>query len=305
MSNPSSRTPTERLEQRLPAYRDRVEDSLARFLPAPDTLPMRLHEAMRYAVLGSGKRLRPVLVYATGEALGAPAEALDRPACAVELIHAYSLVHDDLPCMDDDDLRRGRPTCHKAYDEATAVLVGDALQSLAFRILAEAPSAVPAEARAEMVARLATAAGSHGMAGGQALDLAATGRTLDLAQLEDLHIHKTGALIRASVMLGALCARAPDRQDLDALDRYAKSIGLAFQIQDDILDVEGTTEALGKTSGADARLDKATYPGLLGMQEARTRGRELVERALDSLEGLGDSADCLRDLARYIMERSS
>ncbi|SEO70405.1 (2E,6E)-farnesyl diphosphate synthase [Aquisalimonas asiatica] len=305
MSNPSNRSnPSKVLEARLPACQSRVEAALDRLLPTADTLPMRLHEAMRYAVMGSGKRLRPTLVYATGEALGLEPESLDGPACAVELIHAYSLVHDDLPCMDDDDLRRGRPTCHKAYDEATAVLVGDALQALAFRALAEESSGtIGTEARLKMVASLSMAAGSRGMVGGQALDLAATGQTLDLAQLEDLHIHKTGALIRSSVMLGALADPDHDQEGLERLDRYAKSIGLAFQIQDDILDVEGTTDALGKSSGADARMHKATYPALLGLKEARAHGRELIDRALASLEPFDARADCLRGLAHFIMER--
>ena len=303
MPSPSHPTPSEILEERLPAYRAQVEQALDRLLPGSDTLPMRLHEAMRYAVLGSGKRLRPVLVYATGEALGIPPRNLDGPACAVELVHAYSLVHDDLPCMDDDDLRRGQPTCHKAYDEATAVLVGDALQSLAFRAVADADPPLPAEARVRMLRSLAVATGSRGMVGGQALDLAAAGEPLDLAQLEDLHIHKTGALIRASVMLAAHAADDADSDTRERLDSYAKSVGLAFQIRDDILDVEGTTEAIGKTSGADARLEKATYPGLLGLQEARARGHELVQRALHNLEPFDERADCLRGIARFIMER--
>lgn len=303
MPSPSNPTPSEIFERRLPAYRTQVEEALDRLLPGSDTLPMRLHEAMRYAVLGSGKRLRPVLVYAAGEALGIPPRDLDGPACAVELIHAYSLVHDDLPCMDDDDLRRGRPTCHKAYDEATAVLVGDALQSLAFRAVADPDLPFSAEARVQMVHSLAVATGSRGMVGGQAMDLAAAGQPLDLAQLEDLHIHKTGALIRASVLLAGHAADDADSETLERLDGYAKSVGLAFQIRDDILDVEGTTEAIGKTSGADARLEKATYPGLLGLQEARIRGRELVERALHNLESFDQRADCLRGIARFIMER--
>lgn len=303
MSTPSNRNPSEVLDDRLPEYQARVEVALDQLLPPADTLPMRLHEAMRYAVLGTGKRLRPVLVYATGETLGIAPRDLDGPACAVELIHAYSLVHDDLPCMDDDDLRRGKPTCHKAYDEPTAVLVGDALQSLAFRALADHPGPAGAEAQMRMVRSLATAAGSRGMAGGQALDLAAAGRPLDLAQLEDLHVHKTGALIRASVMMAAYAAGDAEADTRERLDRYAKSIGLAFQIRDDILDVEGTTEAIGKTSGADARLEKATYPGLLGLQEAREHGRELIDRALASLDAFDERADCLRGLAKFIIDR--
>jgi geranylgeranyl pyrophosphate synthase len=215
---------------------------------------------MRYAVLGGGKRVRPVLVFAAGAAVGAADARLDAPACAVELIHAYSLVHDDLPAMDDDDLRRGRPSCHRAFDEATAILTGDALQTLAFQILAQATEP-DAAVRLRMIATLALASGSRGMAGGQAIDLAAVGRELDMVQLEDMHIHKTGALIRASVLLGALCTDEFDEPRLERLDRYAKCIGLAFQIQDDILDVVGDTALLGKTAGADTARDKPTYPG--------------------------------------------
>lgn len=306
MSNRSrtTRNPTERLNRALPGYQERVERALDRLLPAADIPPARLHEAMRYAVLGGGKRLRPVLVYATGEALELEAAKLDGPACAVELIHAYSLVHDDLPAMDDDDLRRGKPTCHKAYDEATAILVGDALQALAFRCLADAPAGqADSDARLKMLATLAIAAGSRGMVGGQAMDLAAEGKTLNLAELEDLHIHKTGALIRASVMLGALCHAGHHQEQMERLDHYAKCIGLAFQIQDDILDVEGTTEELGKTSGADTRLQKATYPALLGLEEAREHARNLIQEALTSLTEFGTEADCLRGIAEYIISR--
>lgn len=306
MSNRSrpSRNPTERLNRVLPGYQRQVEEALGRVLPPADTPPARLHEAMRYAVLGGGKRLRPVLVYATGEALGLDPAELDGPACAVELIHAYSLVHDDLPAMDDDDLRRGKPTCHKAYDEATAILVGDALQALAFRCLADAPAGqADSDARLKMLATLGIAVGSRGMVGGQAMDLAAEGQTLNLPELEDLHIHKTGALIRASVMLGALCHAGHHQQQLERLDRYAKCIGLAFQIQDDILDVEGTTEELGKSSGADSRLQKATYPALLGLQDAREHARNLVQEAMSSLTDFGPEADCLRGIAEYIISR--
>jgi farnesyl diphosphate synthase len=258
---------------------------------------------MRYAALNGGKRLRPVLVYATGEALSVPMERLDAPACAVELVHCYSLVHDDLPAMDDDDLRRGRPTCHKAYDEATAILVGDALQSLAFRVLSRDATEAEAPARLRMIEELALAAGSRGMAGGQALDLAATGTRLNEAELEDMHIHKTGALIRASVRLGALGGGTADPETLGLLDHYAKCIGLAFQVQDDILDVDGDEEVLGKYSGADARLAKPTYPALMGLETAREFASSLCADALQSLEGLGDGANALRDIARYIVAR--
>jgi farnesyl diphosphate synthase len=244
-----------------------------------------------------------VLVYATGQALGVSPGELDGPACAVELIHAYSLIHDDLPAMDDDDLRRGKPTCHRAFDEATAILAGDALQALAFYILAHDP-AMPDNptARLAMIEHLALASGSRGMAGGQAIDLASEGQQLDLAELENMHIHKTGALIRASVRLGALSA-TPGAEQLDALDHYAKCIGLAFQIRDDILDIEGDTETLGKQQGADIARNKSTYPALLGLDEARQHARELHEEAVGRLALFGDEADPLRWLSAYIVER--
>ncbi len=230
--------------------RERVEGALMRWLPRPNAPPELLHHAMRYCVLNGGKRIRPILVYATGRALALKSGQLDAPACAVELIHSYSLVHDDLPAMDDDDLRRGQPTCHKAFDEATAILAGDALQTLAFQVLArDQTMAVGAEQRLRMIENLAQASGSRGMAGGQALDLAAVGQELDLARLEHMHIHKTGALIRASVRLGTLFAPDLDTRLIRQLDRYAKCIGLAFQIRDDILDVSGDTQVLGKTRG--------------------------------------------------------
>jgi len=281
---------------------DRVEAALETRLPPAGTPPARLHEAMRYAVLGGGKRIRPLLVYAAGAVVGAPAEALDDAACAVELIHAYSLVHDDLPAMDDDDLRRGRPTCHRAYDEATAILVGDALQTLAFEVLSAAPGA-PAS-RLAMVETLAAASGSRGMAGGQAFDLAAVARELTLVELERLHIHKTGALIRASVRLGTLGAPAADPGVVRSLDRYAKCIGLAFQIQDDILDVEGDPALIGKTRGKDAAHHKPTYPALLGLAGAREKCALLLEDALGCLANLGEAAQPLRWLADYIVARN-
>lgn len=284
----------------------RVEAALDRCLPGGDTHPARLHQAMRYAVLGGGKRIRPLLTYAAGAAVGAPDARLDAPACAVELIHAYSLVHDDLPAMDDDDLRRGRPTCHRAFDEATAILAGDALQTQAFHILAHAPELdIDPRVRLRMIETLALASGSRGMAGGQAIDLESVGRELDIAQLEDMHIHKTGALIRASVLLGALCADTLDKARLERLDHYAKCIGLAFQIQDDILDVVGDTAILGKTAGADLARDKPTYPALLGLDGARQRAAELLADAHTSLAGFGPEADALRGLADYIIRRKS
>jgi geranylgeranyl pyrophosphate synthase len=302
----SKTKPSKALEQALPRYRERVERALDEWLPSDQIHPARLHQAMRYAVLGGGKRFRPTLVYAAGEALGVPTERLDAPACAVELIHAYSLVHDDLPAMDDDDLRRGKPTCHKAFDEATAILVGDALQTLAFQVIAHAPmEGLASQAQLRMIGTLSLAAGSRGMVGGQAIDFAAVGQQLDAAQLEDMHIHKTGALIRASTLLGALCAPALDTEQLEALDRYAKCIGLAFQIHDDVLDVEGETATLGKTQGADANLNKPTYPAVLGMDEAKRLAKELVERALASLKPFDGRADVLRGIAQYVINRNN
>jgi farnesyl diphosphate synthase len=288
----------------LAQCRQRVEAALEQRLTPPGVPPARLHEAMRYAVLGPGKRVRPVLVYATGQALGADAAALDDAACAVELIHAYSLVHDDLPAMDDDDLRRGRPTCHRAYDEATAILVGDALQTLAFQVLCGEQTGGDAATRLAMVQTLAAASGSRGMAGGQALDLDAVGRDLTLAELEQLHIHKTGALIRASVRLGTLAARDPDPGAVRSLDRYAKCLGLAFQIRDDILDVEGDPTLIGKTRGKDAAHNKPTYPALLGLAGAREKCAVLVAEAIGCLDGLGAGAQPLRWLADYVVARS-
>ncbi|MES9964444.1 MAG: (2E,6E)-farnesyl diphosphate synthase [Candidatus Sedimenticola sp. 20ELBAFRAG] len=293
------------LQSYLQSCQQRCEDALEHWLPAPAIQPGRLHEAMRYSSLGSGKRVRPVLVYATGRALGVEPDHLDGPACAVELIHAYSLVHDDLPAMDDDDLRRGRPTCHKAFDEATAILVGDALQTLAFKVLCSDESMqADAEARLEMVKALALASGSRGMAGGQALDLAAVGQKIDLAQLENMHIHKTGALIRASVQLGCLSAPGAGEEQVLHLDHYAKCIGLAFQVQDDILDVEGDTETLGKTQGKDKVQDKPTYPSLIGISAAREMANDLIQEAIGSLKGLDERADPLRWLADYIIKRN-
>ena len=294
----------EPLPTALGAYQQRIEQALDHWLPPATVHPAHLHVAMRYAALGGGKRIRPALVYASGAAIGVEPSALDGPACAVELIHAYSLVHDDLPAMDNDDLRRGRPTCHKAFDEATAILSGDALQSLAFHVLAKDPAiTVDAEVRLRMIGTLAQAAGSRGMAGGQAIDLAAVGRDLSLAELEDMHIHKTGALIRASVLLGALGRPGLDAAQLARFDHYGKCIGLAFQIRDDILDVEGDPVKIGKASGADQARNKPTYPALLGMSGARQRCEELCNEALASVAGLDERAAVLRDLCEYIVLR--
>lgn len=289
----------------LDDWQQRVNTALSRWLPAETIAPQRLHEAMRYAVLNGGKRVRPYLIYAAGTALNVPLERLDPAACAIEVIHAYSLIHDDLPAMDDDDMRRGKPTCHKAFDEATAILAGDALQALAFHILSHGTDkTIPAEQRLEMLDTLANASGSRGMAGGQAIDLSAVGRQLTEAELENMHIHKTGALIRASVRLGALCAIPSDPDKLNALDHYAKCIGLAFQIQDDILDEVGHSATLGKNAGADRHKHKPTYPSILGLAESRQLAEDLCEDALASLTGLDVQAEPLRQLAHYIIART-
>jgi len=280
----------------------RVEKALDHNLPATAIEPRNLHEAMRYATFNGGKRVRPLLVYAAGTACGGNMDVLDTPACAVELIHSYSLVHDDLPAMDDDDLRRGKPTCHRVYDEATAILVGDALQSLAFELLAKSTDRIPAETRLNMLRTLANASGSRGMAGGQAMDIAGVDQELSLPELEIMHIHKTGALIRASVQLGVLTAGG-SKEQLAKLEHYAKAIGLAFQVQDDILDVTENTHTLGKTQGKDAADNKPTYPALLGLDGARQKARELLEEAHDALNGFDGSAQRLRQLADYVVGR--
>lgn len=293
-------------DNHLDTYRTRcqarLETALDELLPRASVPPQRLHEAMRYSVLGGGKRIRPLLTYATGEALGIDPALLDRPACAVEFIHAYSLIHDDLPAMDDDDLRRGRLTCHRAFDDATAILAGDALQTLAFQALAEA-AGLDARIRIAMVEHLARASGSRGMVGGQALDLDAEGKALDVAMLEHIHIHKTGALIRASVQMGILAHGALDVDRAERLDRYAKCLGLAFQIQDDVLDVEGETAQIGKTAGRDQALDKATYPALVGLAEAKEMAADLIAEALTAIEIFPTGADPLRWIAGALLGR--
>ena len=297
-------TNSRQFQSYLDACKQRVEAALEHWLPESRIQPERLHEAMRYATLGGGKRIRAMLVYAAGEALEVPQAQLDGPASAIELIHAYSLVHDDLPAMDDDELRRGRPACHIAYDEASAILAGDALQTLAFKLLCcDEQMHVTAEIRLRMIEHLALASGSRGMVGGQAIDLAAVGQLLDLAQLENMHIHKTGALIRASVRMATMAAMDADPKIVKRMDHYAKCIGLAFQVQDDILDVEGNTEILGKTQGSDQAREKPTYPALLGLQEARAMATELCQEASVSLNGLDSKADPLRWLAQYIVSR--
>lgn len=287
----------------MEAIQQRTESALADLLPEPAVAPQRLHEAMRYAVLGGGKRVRPLLAHAAGAVAEAPAATLDRVACAVELIHAYSLVHDDMPCMDDDVLRRGKPTVHVEYDEATALLVGDALQALAFQAIAEAPVCDDPATRVRMVTLLARAAGSRGMAGGQAIDLEAVGKQLSREELEFMHIHKTGALIRASVLLGAQSGGALEAGELDRLDHYGKVVGLLFQVVDDILDAQADTATLGKTAGKDADHNKPTYVSLLGLDEARRLAEELLEDARASLAPFGSRAARLDELARFIVHR--
>ena len=344
MSAPVARSPAEpgvaALADALSAYRERVDRALLARLPPLDGASPRLAEAMRYAVIVGGKRVRPVLTYATGRALGLPLARLDSPACAVEMLHAYSLVHDDLPAMDDDDLRRGQPTCHRRFDEATAILAGDALQALAFTILASegvgpgvtfaepaatlapvtageagdpdaaerasdaAESGPSAAARLAMVRILGEASGAGGMAAGQAIDLEAVGRTLTLEALENMHRHKTGALIRASVRLAVAAAERAGEALEERLDGYAAAVGLSFQIVDDILDVVADTATLGKTQGADIALDKPTYPALLGLDGARRHADSMHERALACLDGLGESFDELRRLSAYVIERT-
>ncbi len=289
-------------DQKLAAYQARVETVLMQRLPPDDTVPRRLHAAMRYSALGGGKRIRPALVYATGEFLGIPLATLDTAAAAIEMIHVYSLVHDDLPAMDDDALRRGRPTCHVAFDEATAILAGDALQVLAFEILTTTPAS--AESRVRMLQLLAVASGTSGMAGGQAIDLEATGRLLSVTEIEDMHLRKTGALIEASVAL-PIAISSPDRVTAERLAHYAHALGLAFQIVDDLLDVEGDPSLLGKTVGADAARNKPTYPAVAGLEAARQRASSLTDEACAAMAPCNESAAMLQWLARFITTRSN
>ena len=289
--------------ERIPGYRERLEAVLDRALPSAQVYPARLHEAMRYDCSG-GKRLRALLVYAAGETLQLAPERLDDAACAVELIHAYSLVHDDLPAMDDDDLRRGRPTVHKAFDEATGILVGDGLQALAFAVLAHpvTDADIPLAQRLNMLALLAEASGSRGMVGGQAVDLESEGRYLTVAELEALHIHKTGALIRACLLLAA-CAGDSVPEDRERLDRYGKCIGLAYQIQDDILDIEGASDQLGKTAHKDEAQLKSTYPSVMGLPAAKERATDLFNSANSALLAFGAQAEPLLTMSRLIQGR--
>jgi len=293
------------LADRVPLYQQRIEKVLAASLAIEGAATPRLLEAMRYSTLGGGKRVRPVLVYATGEALGASLESLDAAAAAVELIHVYSLVHDDLPAMDNDDLRRGRPTRHRAFDESTATLVGDALQARAFEVLANAPVSINAGARLEMLRVLADAIGTRGMAGGQAIDLEAVKQSLGEAELERMHRQKTGALIQASVLLGAISAGDLEPSLRSALVEFGAEIGLAFQIQDDILDVEGTTTSLGKRAGADADRVKPTYPSVMGLEKSREQAIARRDRAIAALAPWSPRFDALSEFANFLVARAN
>lgn len=294
----------EAFRAQLESWQARMERALAARIPDTAVIPARLHEAMRYSVLGGGKRIRPALVFAAAHAVGLTEDQVEAAACAIEFIHVYSLVHDDLPAMDDDDLRRGRPTCHKAYDEATAVLVGDALQTLAFHVLTRDPALPAAPAvRLKLVELLAEASGSRGMAGGQAIDLAVWGQKLNMQQVEDLHALKTGALIRASVMMGAACQPALEPHMQQALLGFVNPIGLAFQIQDDLLDLLSDVSTLGKATNADSERDKPTHPAIIGIEASQERVRLLHEQALNSLSPFGARAELLRSLADWLLAR--
>jgi geranylgeranyl pyrophosphate synthase len=291
-------------ESLIESYQHRVDTTLEYWLPDEAVHPIQLHSAMRYAVLAPGKRVRPILVYSTAAALGIELSRVDGAAAAVEIIHAYSLIHDDLPAMDDDDLRRGRPTCHRQFDEATAILAGDALQALAFYIISHDPEMTPdSTARLEMIEKLSLFSGSRGMAGGQAIDLASVGKTLNIAELETMHIHKTGALIRTCIQLAALSTGKLTEQQFKALDSYAKCIGLSFQVQDDILDVTGDTETLGKTQGADFARNKPTFPSIIGLEASQEKAQELHQLALQAISIFGEEADILRYISAWFVER--
>ena len=297
-------TPDCTFEAWMKTVQAQVEEALGAFLPHAETVPYKLHDAMRYTVLGGGKRVRPLLVFAAGELSGAAAPALARAAAAVEMIHAYSLVHDDMPCMDDDALRRGKPTVHIRYDEATALLVGDALQAQAFLVLSEGATVPPAR-QVAMLRLLAQAAGSAGMCGGQAIDLASVGLELNLEQLEQMHQLKTGALLRASVVLGALAGADLTDAQLAALDAYSLAIGLAFQVVDDVLDATADSATLGKTAGKDAAANKPTYVSILGLEPSRSLAEKLRRDAIDALAPFGDKAGRLRQLADLIVQRKA
>tara|TARA_R110000868_G_scaffold8205_8_gene42812 strand:+ start:13272 stop:14156 length:885 start_codon:yes stop_codon:yes gene_type:complete len=284
-------------------YQQRTETILEQWLPQTNLEPKRLHESMRYSCLDGGKRIRPLLVYTTGSMFDVKLDALDGPAAAVEMIHCYSLIHDDLPAMDDDDLRRGKPTCHKAFDEATAILAGDALQALAFEVLAKYETHISADQRLKMIEILSEACGANGMAGGQAIDLYATGTKATIECVELMHRKKTGALIKASVCMGAIAAGC-DAETFNTLEQFGECIGLAFQIQDDILDIEGNTKQLGKQQGADIALDKLTYPAVAGLQQAKQQADSLYQQAINLLSAHNLNAEHLITLAEYIVKRS-
>ncbi len=294
----------EEFESIWKSYAARTEATLKSQLISAATTPNRLHQAMEYVCLGGGKRFRAMLVYACGEVAGAAPAQLDVPACALEMVHAYSLVHDDLPAMDDDDLRRGRPTCHTMFDEATAVLAGDALQSRAFEILAISQDGIPVDRRLRMITELARAIGSIGMAGGQALDMEATGKVIGYEDLVQIHRLKTGALIKAAALVGGLAGANVDSELLENLGRYASALGLSFQITDDILDHTSDSETLGKTSGTDHRMNKVTYVSLSGVDGARTHARNWSDQAIESIQGLGDNGMFLQQLAQFAVSRS-
>ncbi|MEH6504115.1 MAG: farnesyl diphosphate synthase [Cycloclasticus sp.] len=280
-----------------------IESALAGYLPADKIEPKRLHEAMRYSTLNGGKRIRAMLVYATGHLFNLPPSLLDSIACSIELVHAYSLIHDDLPAMDDDDLRRGKPSCHKAYDEATAILAGDALLTLAFNILSKADCS--AEQKVNCIQLLSQAAGSRGMVGGQSLDLANEGKSVSIADIENMHLHKTGALICACITLVAGIQYPAGEDDYKHLKHYAECIGLAFQVQDDILDETSTTEALGKTQGKDKQAEKSTYPGLLGLKASKQLLEGLHLDATSSLSHFDERAVYLREIAQFVISRQT
>jgi farnesyl diphosphate synthase len=291
-------------DQWMKSVQSHVEEALGAYLPPAGALPAKLHEAMRYTVLGGGKRVRPLLVFAAGDLFGASTQALERAACAVEMIHAYSLVHDDMPCMDDDALRRGKPTVHVAYDEATALLVGDALQSQAFLVLSEGATVPPAR-QVAMLRLLAHASGSAGMCGGQAIDLDSVGLALAQDQLERMHQLKTGALLRASVVLGALAGGDVSEAQMRALDAYSKAIGLAFQVVDDVLDATADSATLGKTAGKDAAANKPTYVSILGLEQSRELAQKLRSEAHEALAPFGEKAGRLREIADLIVQRKA
>jgi len=291
--------------EQIQIYQKSVETALEYWLPSIESEPKILHQAMHYSVLAEGKRIRPILLYATGQAFDVELSNLNGQACAVEIMHAYSLIHDDLPSMDDDDLRRGRPTCHKAFDEATAILAGDALQTLAFQILATDPKIKTNDTqRLKMIETLSLASGSNGMAGGQAIDLASVGSKLNIEQLENMHSHKTGALIKASAEIGALSANNVTPELFSYISNYAKYIGIAFQIKDDILDIESDTSTLGKPQGSDLALNKPTYPNLLGLDGAKEMANKLYYKAIKCLDVFDEKAKMLRQIADYIIKRS-